>query len=91
MCGFLFLHAPDHPTETAQNAIKNGLKAMRHRGPDEQGLATDENAHFAHARLSIVSLSDSHQPMHSPDGRHTLLFNGEIYNYQQLRQMLAAK
>ncbi len=68
-----------------------GLNAMRHRGPDEQGLYSRNGAHFAHARLSIVGLSDSHQPMHSPDTRHSLLFNGEIYNYQQLRQTLAAK
>lgn len=91
MCGFLFLHAHHQTPEAARRAIANGLQAMRHRGPDEQKLETRGNIHFAHARLSIVGLSDSHQPMHSPDARHTLLFNGEIYNYRQLRQGLQTK
>lgn len=91
MCGFLFLHAPHQAAAEARHDIELGLRAMRHRGPDEQGIATSGSAHFAHARLSIVGLSDSQQPMRSPDARYTLLFNGEIYNYQPLRQALESR
>ncbi|MFA7608042.1 MAG: asparagine synthase (glutamine-hydrolyzing) [Rhodocyclaceae bacterium] len=91
MCGFLFLHAPSQIIEVARCALENSLQTMLHRGPDEQGILTKDDTHFAHARLSIVGLTDSHQPMQSPDARHTLLFNGEIYNYRQLRQSLESK
>lgn len=91
MCGLLFLYAPDQPADAARHAIKQGLEALKHRGPDEQNIAQQHDAHFAHARLSIIGLSDSRQPMQSPDARHTLVFNGEIYNYRELRQTLETR
>ncbi len=68
-------------------------KALRHRGPDDQGTHVDvgEQAHvgLVHARLSILDLSPTgHQPMHSLNGRFTIVFNGEIYNFSELRQKL---
>lgn len=60
-----------------------------HRGPDDQGLWETESVSLAHNRLSIIDLSPGgHQPMASPDGRYTIVFNGEIYNYRELRQEL---
>jgi asparagine synthase (glutamine-hydrolysing) len=60
-----------------------------HRGPDDQGLWETEPVSFAHNRLSIIDLSPGgHQPMASPDGRFTIVFNGEIYNYRELRDEL---
>lgn len=60
-----------------------------HRGPDDQGLWETEFVSFAHNRLSIIDLSPGgHQPMASPDGRFTIVFNGEIYNYRELRAEL---
>ncbi|MCE9585936.1 asparagine synthase (glutamine-hydrolyzing) [Candidatus Uhrbacteria bacterium] len=60
-----------------------------HRGPDDQGLWETESVSFAHNRLSIIDLTPGgHQPMASPDGRFTIVFNGEIYNYRELRAEL---
>lgn len=75
-------------------ALPAMLQAMRHRGPDDQGLFASPGGHaaLAHARLSIIDLSPGgHQPMSTPDGRLTLVFNGEIYNYRELRADLMAR
>ena len=63
-----------------------------HRGPDGSGVWEDTRANVAlgHVRLAILDLSDNAlQPMHSPDGRHVVVFNGEIYNFRELRERLA--
>ncbi len=70
------------------------IGAERHRGPDGEGLWSDPVAAIAmgHARLSIIDLSDAAaQPMATADGRYTIAFNGEIYNYRALRSELEAK
>ncbi|HEY0242377.1 MAG TPA: hypothetical protein VGC52_06910, partial [Gemmatimonadaceae bacterium] len=70
-------------------------EAIRHRGPDDVGLAEltgiDDSPQglFAHRRLAIIDLSSAgHQPMFSADGRCCITYNGEIYNYVELRQEL---
>jgi asparagine synthase (glutamine-hydrolysing) len=66
-------------------------KALQHRGPDDQGIfiSLDHQAALAHTRLSILDLSSAgHQPMSTADGRYWITFNGEIYNFAQLRQDL---
>ena len=66
--------------------------ALSHRGPDDRGTYTDPQAALAHLRLSIIDLSTlGHQPMSTPDGRLHLIFNGEIYNYRELRDDLRAR
>ncbi len=64
--------------------------ALVHRGPDDNGYWTNENGlHLAHRRLAIQDISAlGHQPMHSSCGRYTVVFNGEIYNFLSLRQLL---
>jgi asparagine synthase (glutamine-hydrolysing) len=64
------------------NALKS---SMLHRGPDEQSGCTIDNIDFYHLRLSIVDISAGKQPMHL-DGRYTIIFNGEIYNHQEVRK-----
>ncbi len=61
-----------------------------HRGPDSQGAFVDGNFGFGMRRLSIIDLEGSDQPIFSEDGRHVIVFNGEIYNYRALRDELSA-
>ncbi|UUT36636.1 hypothetical protein [Microbacterium elymi] len=56
---------------------------VRHRGPDDGGWWVDGPVGFGHRRLSIIDLAGSHQPMQSADGRWSLVFNGEIFNYRE--------
>jgi asparagine synthase (glutamine-hydrolysing) len=64
--------------------------ALAHRGPDDCGSWIGLGVCLAHRRLNIVDVKGGHQPMHSADGRLTVVFNGEIYNYPQLRETLEA-
>nr|WP_244997466.1 hypothetical protein [Richelia sinica] len=79
------------PTEEMGNIVENMCKSLIHRGPDDGGSWVDEEAGIAlgHRRLSIVDLSpEGHQPMISADGRYVIVFNGEIYNFLELRKQL---
>jgi asparagine synthase (glutamine-hydrolysing) len=67
------------------------ISAISHRGPDEQGLFVDDRAGLGHARLSIIDLVTGHQPMANADRTVFLSFNGEIFNYVELRQELIAR
>jgi len=92
MCGIGgILHAnPAHDVERGElNAM---IAALRHRGPDSHGLHLDAACGLAHTRLSIIDLSPrGHQPMSSPSGRYVVSYNGEIYNYRELREELRRK
>lgn len=89
MCGILGQLGP----RLDRQAFQRALDAIAHRGPDDEGAfhhARDEGeVLFGHRRLAIIDLSPGGaQPMHSHDGRHVIVFNGEIYNYMALRQGL---
>jgi asparagine synthase (glutamine-hydrolysing) len=89
MCGFLGFSGVFQT-----DALKAGLQALAHRGPDDFGIWADEQAAvgLGHARLSIQDLSPlGHQPMLSADGHVVIAFNGEIYNFRELRADLEAK
>lgn len=93
MCGIAGILS-SVPLNDAQPALSQMLSALRHRGPDDAGthLTPGRNAALAHARLSILDLGPAgHQPMSTPDGRFTIVFNGEIYNFQELRRELEAR
>ncbi|NJN63413.1 MAG: asparagine synthase (glutamine-hydrolyzing) [Acidobacteria bacterium] len=95
MCGIIgSISIPELRDDVAR--VRSGMARMRHRGPDDEGLTTEALAGGAvvlgHTRLSIIDLSPGgHQPMDSPDGRFTIVFNGEIYNYRELRELLASR
>lgn len=93
MCGFAGFLDPGSTTDPlAYASIAAGMaKALAPRGPDDEGLwcSTDEGIALAFRRLSIIDLSPAgHQPMHSTCGRYVLAFNGEIYNFEELRRDL---
>lgn len=89
MCGFTgFVTRSAPPDEKALHAMG---EAIRHRGPDGEGHYTDEHCGIAHRRLSIIDLEKGRQPIVSPDGRYIIAYNGETYNFQTLREELAAK
>jgi asparagine synthase (glutamine-hydrolysing) len=84
MCGIAAFLGEDARAGLAFGRRANAL--MAHRGPDDSGLYSGAGVTLAHRRLSILDLSArGHQPMTSPDGRFTLIYNGEIYNHQALR------
>ncbi|BBY09115.1 asparagine synthase (glutamine-hydrolyzing) [Mycobacterium noviomagense] len=97
MCGLLaFVGAAAGSASGAAGAVAEASHLMRHRGPDEPGTWTDPDGSvvFGFNRLSIIDIAHSHQPLRwgppeSPD-RYVLVFNGEIYNYLELRAELAA-
>lgn len=68
------------------------MQKQKHRGPNDESIFIDKNIGFGFVRLSIIDLSlAGRQPMHDKSGRYTLIFNGEIYNYIELREDLIAK
>ena len=64
---------------------------LAHRGPDADGVFRDGPVALGHRRLSIIDVAGSPQPMSTPDGELTVIFNGEIYNFQEVRETLAAR
>ena len=71
-----------------QGALVAACDRLRHRGPDDAGYFTDGDFGFGMRRLSIIDVEGGHQPIFSPDGRHAIVFNGEIYNHPKLRREL---
>jgi asparagine synthase (glutamine-hydrolysing) len=89
MCGIAGVYAPEaHPDVSAIDLM---LTSMAHRGPDDRGVQVLANGHLVlgHLRLSILDLSPlGHQPMATPDGRTWIVYNGEIYNFKEIRAQL---
>ncbi|HCA27478.1 MAG TPA: asparagine synthase (glutamine-hydrolyzing) [Betaproteobacteria bacterium] len=87
MCGIAgYLAKRPYPFQLAE-----AVQCLHHRGPDQNGVWERDGTGLGHARLSIIDLSDAgRQPMSSPDGRYVLVFNGEIYNFRELRRDLEA-
>lgn len=88
MCGLTFIYSPDKEGAALDGMTRTALDSMRHRGPDGDGVWSGENVSIGHVRLSIIDLHGSEQPMTDPSGRYVLTYNGEIYNYQELRDEL---
>ncbi len=88
MCGFVGF--VDHLPEKAE-VIEDMKNAIIHRGPDSDGTYMDDDIALGFRRLSIIDLNAGNQPMYNEDGSLVLMFNGEIYNYQDIRKELVEK
>lgn len=77
--------------ENRADVIRNMTEVITHRGPDSDGFFTDDNISMGFRRLSIIDLGAGHQPIYNEDKSLVLTFNGEIYNYKDLRKELIAK
>jgi len=91
IAGIVGLRAISHFAKGAEPKaiVQRMTNAIAHRGPDAEGIWQGSDVVLGHRRLSIIDLSPaSNQPMTTPDGRYTIVFNGEIYNYSDLRKQL---
>jgi len=91
MCGILaYYNFSKEPVK--EDLVIRMRDTMLHRGPDDAGIFLDNFVALAHRRLSIIDLTDSgHQPMKNEDGSVVITYNGEIYNYQELREDLVKR
>src|SRR5437899_6119208 len=83
MCGIAGYTGPRIP-----GLVERMTRALIHRGPDDEGFYEDDRVHLGMRRLSIIDLAHGEQPKISADGRFVLIFNGEIYNYRELKAEL---
>jgi asparagine synthase (glutamine-hydrolysing) len=88
MCGFAGIFHLSTPKPVDPARVERMCDAIAHRGPDGFGVWTAPGVGLGHRRLSIIDIAGSPQPMASTDGRTVLVFNGEIYNYRELRDEL---
>ncbi len=87
ICGYMNLRE----MEASQSILRKMTNAIIHRGPDGEGYYTDRNVALGHRRLSIIDLSDNgKQPMLSNGGNYVIVYNGELYNYREIKQELIA-
>ena len=91
MCGIAGIFNLYGDKEIRMDTLKRMASVIRHRGPDGVGFYKDERAGLAHTRLSIIDLESGWQPIHNEDKSIHITFNGEIYNYIELRQILKDK
>ena len=88
MCGLVAI-LEKHNRDVDQYILRSMAEKIAHRGPDDEGYYTNQRVGLGHKRLSIIDLSNGHQPMAS--GQSIIVYNGEIYNYIELREELKAK
>ncbi|NND83288.1 MAG: asparagine synthase (glutamine-hydrolyzing) [Gammaproteobacteria bacterium] len=94
MCGVAGIISTDVAADQLRHRVRAMQDRLQHRGPDDQGLLEigEAGVCLAHTRLSIIDLSAAgHQPMQDASGRYSIVFNGEIYNYRELREQLSSE
>src|SRR5262252_6593117 len=88
MCGIAGILHQDPTRRVTSETLRRMTSALAHRGPDGDGYYENGNIGLGHRRLAIIDLATGDQPMCSADGSVALVFNGEIYNYLELRAVL---
>jgi asparagine synthase (glutamine-hydrolysing) len=92
MCGIAGIYSFNHQVADYKNALKQASYYLIHRGPDASNIFFDDTIGLAHRRLTIIDLSqEANQPMHDESLRYTIIYNGEIFNFQELKKSLQQK
>jgi len=91
MCGIVGFQREIEEGTEREKSIRQMMAAIKHRGPDDEGIFLAKNTTLGHVRLAIIDIAHGQQPMTILEGRYTIAFNGEIYNYIELRQYLVKK
>lgn len=91
MCGIAGLFDTRGQRNFDPDLIRRATAALAHRGPDGDGFFAAPGVAFGHRKLAIIDLASGNQPMHAKDGSITITFNGEIFNYKELRAELGSK
>jgi asparagine synthase (glutamine-hydrolysing) len=91
MCGICGIYGFSGLGPEAENTTKKMCSVMVHRGPDDEGYYSDNKVSLGMRRLSIIDLATGHQPIPNEDKTVWVIFNGEIYNFPELREELIAK
>ena len=91
MCGIFGIHYFDPQRPVNQQMVLEASDVMHHRGPDDSGYFVDGSTGLGHRRLSIIDLSSGHQPMTNENGGVIVVYNGEIYNYKEIKEELIGK
>ena len=86
MCGISGFTRNDN--DIGKNILKNMLRTISSRGPDNEGFDMAFGTYIGMRRLAIIDIEKGNQPIFSEDGRYSILFNGEIYNYREINQMI---
>ncbi len=91
MCGItgIYHYASDEPVDEA--LLRRMTETLVHRGPDEDGITIQGRAGLGHRRLSIIDIAGGRQPIFNEDGDVAIVFNGEIYNYKELGQLVVSR
>ena len=91
MCGIAGIISAGIDPSIREKAVQRMVQRQQHRGPDDRGFYSNGHATLGMCRLAIIDPANGHQPMISPDGRFTLVFNGALYNYRELQPDLARR
>lgn len=85
MCGIFAVHSTKASLSSKVNNLKYATSSLKHRGPDELGFFISDNCLIGHTRLSIIGVDNGKEPIESVCGNYIISFNGEIFNYKQLK------
>jgi len=91
MCGIFGIYFFDKSKQVDEHLVRDATNEMTHRGPDSCGFYVHQNIGLGHRRLSIIDLASGDQPMFNEDNRLAIVFNGEIYNYREIRDTLTKR
>jgi asparagine synthase (glutamine-hydrolyzing) len=90
-CGYISDTSDLEPGNNEQNEMTARAAIINHRGPDDAGYYTDDQVQLAFRRLSIIDLAGGHQPLPYENERYYIIYNGEVYNYLEIREQLIQK